>query len=180
MKQIGYENTNKYKVKLSTFKVMYILGCSFPFIGPICCLFNLIYLTYNNKEINHSKNNASLVGFGLSFFVQLLFWGGLFLSVKVNLAFLILPIFSVILGIYLGNKICKKYKKEIDLYNSKRQIIFDRVKLFIPSILEECNNDYTKVRLKIAELLREGKIDAEGYEILSNIMFQMMLTSLRK
>ena len=63
---------------------------------------------------------------------------------------------------------------------NKRQIIFDRVKLFIPSILEECNNDYTKVSLKIVELLKEGKIDAEGYEILSNIMFQMMLTSFRK
>ena len=76
----------------------------------------------------------------------------------------------MILGIYLGNKNCKKYKYEIDLYNSEKQIIYDRVKLLVPSILEECNNDYSKVGLKIAELLKEGKIDAEEYEILTNVI----------
>jgi len=180
MKQTSFENTNEYKVKLSTFKTVYILGCSVPFFGPLSCLYYLTGVTYNNKAINDSKNNATLVGMGLSFLVQLLFWGGLLLSGKVNLAFLILPIFSVILGIYLGNKNCKKYKNEIDLYNSEKQIIYDRVKLLVPSILEECNNDYSKVRLKIAELLKEGKIDAEEYEILTNVMQQMMLESLKK
>lgn len=180
MKQTSFENTNEHKVKLSTFKSVYILGCSVPFIGPLVCLYYLTGVTYNNKTINDSKNNATLVGIGLSFLIQLLFWVGLLLSGKVNLAFLILPIFTVALGIFLGSKTCKKYKNEIDIYNNEKQIIYERVKLLIPSILEECNNDYSKVGLKIAELLKEGKIDAEEYEILTNVMHQMMLASLRK
>lgn len=180
MKQTSFENTNEYKIKLSTFKTVYILGCSVPFIGPLVCLYYLTGVTYNNKTINDSKNKATLVGMGFSFLVQLLFWGGLLLSGKVNLFFLFLPILSVVLGIYLGNKICNKYKEESDIYNSEKQIVYDRVKLLIPSILEECNNDYSKVGVKIVELLKEGKIDTEEYEVLSNVMQQMMLESLRK
>lgn len=180
MKQTSFENTNEYNVKLSTFKTVYILGCSVPFIGPLVSFYYLLGVSYNSKTINDSKNNATLVGICLSFLAQLLFWGGLLLSGKVSLAFLFLPILSVVLGIYLGIKTCKKYKNEIDRYNNEKQIIFNKLKLLIPSILEECNNDYSKVGVKIGELLKEGKIDADEYEVLSNVMHQMMLASLRK
>lgn len=66
---------------------MYISGCSVPFFGPLSCLYYLIGVTYN-KAINDSKKKATLVGMGLSFLVQLLFWWGLLLSGKANLIFL--------------------------------------------------------------------------------------------
>ena len=78
MKQTIFENTNEYKVKLSTFKTVFILGCSVPFFGPLSCLYYLTCVTYNNKAINDSKNNATLVGMGLSFFSSVVVLGRAF------------------------------------------------------------------------------------------------------
>ena len=171
--------TNEYQVKLETFKGTYIVGCSFPFFGPLGCLANFTKVTYDDERINAAKNKATLVAMGYSLLVQALFWSGVFLTSWVSLAFMFMMILSIPLGIVIGIKTCKKYTIELENYNKPKGINFDRSKYSLPSLLSECDNDLSKVWTRLDELLKDGIINSREYEMLSNELKQMMLEGVK-
>lgn len=171
--------TNEYQVKLETFKGTYIVGCSIPFFGPLGCLANFTHVTYGDKRINAVKNQATLLGIGFSLLVQALFWSGVFLTAWVSWAFMFLMILSIPLGIFIGIETCKKYTIELENFNKPKGIGFDRSKYSLPSLLSECDNDFSKVWTRLDELLKDGTINLREYEMLSNELKQMMIDGVK-